>query len=66
MARQKQSHTQAPRGKRVLVVLKDGERFVDKFIMKEKQTCVFAERTVKVADMKSMTIYRTLADRKAV
>ncbi len=58
MARRKQAHTQAPPGKRVMVVLKNGERFIDKFLRKEKHTCIFAEHTIKTADMKSMTIYR--------
>lgn len=60
MARQKQAHTHAPRGKRIYVVLKTGERFVDKFIERRPHHIVFAQRTVAVASIKSFTIYRPM------
>lgn len=54
----KQAHSIVPRGKRVLVVLKDGNRFVDKFIERRPHELVFEGRTARRADIESMTIYR--------
>jgi hypothetical protein len=54
----KQAHSIVPRGKRVLVVLKDGNRFVDKFIERRPHELVFEGRTEQRANIESMTIYR--------
>lgn len=54
----KMPHTHAPRGKRIRVVLKSGEEFVDKFIERLPHEVIFAERIVATADIKSFTIYR--------
>lgn len=54
----KQSHTAVPRGKRVRVVLKNGDTFIDKFIERRAHEVVFEKHTTPIADMESMTIYR--------
>lgn len=37
-------HTSAPRGKRVWVVLKDGTKFIDRFMECTKKYILFADR----------------------
>ena len=52
-------HSSTYKGKRVYIVLKNGEKFVDKFVDK-KSGYVFTEQKGKIrkADIKTMTIYR--------
>jgi hypothetical protein len=56
--KRKQAHTVAPMGKRVLVFLKTGEKFVDKFKGKKGRRVFFEEHCEYTANIKSMTIYR--------
>jgi hypothetical protein len=58
--KRKQAHTVAPMGKRVLVVLKTGERFVDKFKGKKGRRVFFDGQCVEKENIKSMTIYRQI------
>jgi hypothetical protein len=52
-------HTSAPRGKRVRVVLRTGEEFVDKFLKNVNNTLTFQERgDIKASMIKSFSIYR--------
>lgn len=51
-------HTSAPRGKRIYVVLKNGETFVDKFIERRPHHIVFAGRVVEATDIQKFAFYR--------
>ena len=51
-------HCWVPRGKRVLVRLKDGSMFIDKFRLNEKGWLYFDTCKVAVRDLQMMTIYR--------
>jgi hypothetical protein len=51
-------HTSAPKGKRVRVVLRNGEVFVDKFVERTARHVVFETRAVRTRDLKSFTITR--------
>ena len=63
MPRRMQAHTTAPRGKKCLVVMKDGSRFVDKFREKDKGRMRFDDHEIKVADLQMLTIYREMPGR---
>ncbi len=52
------NHTTAAKGKRVMVILKDGSRFVDKFIESKSKQYLFKGRKVAARDIRSMSIYR--------
>lgn len=54
----KTPHTSTHRGKRVYVRLKNGERFVDKFMGRNGKFVVFASRTEVSGDIKAFSIYR--------
>ena len=54
----KTPHTTTYRGKRVYVRLKNGERFVAKFIEKHGSKIVFDTRIENVSDIKAFAIYR--------
>lgn len=56
--KRKQAHTSAPIGAKVLVVLKSGTRFVDKFREKKNNNIIFDNVKIKSKDVKSFTIYR--------
>lgn len=45
-------HTSCRRGKRVYVVLKDGTKFVDKFLDHHGPHVEFAERRVRAGDIR--------------
>jgi hypothetical protein len=52
-------HTSTYKGKRVYVVLKTGEKFVDKFVDKKSGYVVLAEKgKIRKASIKTMTIFR--------
>ena len=51
-------HTSTHKGKRVYVILKDGTSFVDKFLDKKARHIHFENQTIKVKDLRSMTIHR--------
>ncbi len=51
-------HTHAPTGKKVIVVLKNGETFVDKFFEHHGNKVKFFTRTVYAGEIKSFTIKR--------
>lgn len=54
----KTPHTSTYRGKRVYVRLKNGERFVAKFIDRKGKFIIFDTRTVISGDVKAFAIYR--------
>jgi hypothetical protein len=54
------THGGVARGKRVLVRLVDGTKFIDRFIDRTRVQLVFATRRIARKDIKSMTIYRAL------
>jgi hypothetical protein len=54
----KTPHTSTYKGKRVYVRLKDGERFVAKFIERKGRFIVFDSRTVSAGEVKAFAIYR--------
>lgn len=51
-------HTAVKKGKRVKVVLKNGETFVDKFIDRKSRYVTFENRTVLKGDIKSFAIFK--------
>lgn len=59
------AHTRTYPGKRVIVVLKNGERFIDKYRDTDKGCCIFDNHRVPTGEMKSMTIYRQMPDVEA-
>lgn len=54
----KACHTSAPKGKRVRVVMRNGDSFIDKFVEKKSSRIIFETRTVNTREMASMTIVR--------
>lgn len=58
MARQRTPHTSCARGKRVRVVLRTGETFVDKFMAKTSREIVFAQRRVARGEIRAFTIWK--------
>ena len=51
-------HTAVKRGKRVKVVLKNGETFVDKFVERTSRYVTFETRKVLKGDIKSFAIFK--------
>lgn len=51
-------HTGAPKGKRVRVVLRNGQSFIAKFIERKSKYVVFDDRKILTKDLVSMTIVR--------
>ena len=51
-------HTAAKKGKRVKVVLKNGEEFVDKFIDRKSRYVTFENRKVLKGDIKSFAVFK--------
>ena len=51
-------HTAAKKGKRVKVILKSGEEFVDKFIDRKSRYVTFEKRRVLKGDIKSFSIFK--------
>jgi len=51
-------HTAVKKGKRVKVVLKSGEEFVDKFIDRKSRYVTFETRKVLKGDIKSFGIFK--------
>ena len=52
-------HTTFVRGRKILIIMKDGEHIVDRFVEKKSGVVVVAERgEIKIADMRACTIYR--------
>jgi len=51
-------HTACYRGKRVLVKLRDGTTFIDKFFDRTKSHVFFDEHKVKKSDIKSFSIIK--------
>lgn len=51
-------HTAVKKGKRVKVVLKNGEEFVDKFIDRKSRYVTFETRRVLKGDIKSFAIFK--------
>lgn len=57
-------HTSAPRGKRIHVTLKDGTKFIDKFIERTPNHVVFENRRVWAGDIKAFKIYKEINHEK--
>jgi hypothetical protein len=54
-------HTQAPRGKRVIVRLRNGEKFLDRFLRKENGFIYFFDHEkVPARHVKGLTIFKEL------
>jgi len=51
-------HTAVKKGKRVKVILKSGEVFVDKFIDRKSRYVAFETRKVLKGDIKSFAIFK--------
>ena len=53
-------HTTFPKGKRIVIVMKNGDVHIDKYVDKKKGNYVFFENLgrLRVKDIKSLTIYR--------
>lgn len=54
----KTPHTAVKKGKRVMVKLKSGERFVDKFMDRKANYVIFENHKVVKGDIKSFGIYK--------
>ena len=54
----KTPHTAVKKGKRVKVVLKSGEEFVDKFVDRKSRYVTFENRKVLKGDIKSFAIFK--------
>jgi hypothetical protein len=52
----KQTHTSVRRGKRVRVILRTGERFIDVFVDSDHRRIVFRNRIILVRELRSMSI----------
>lgn len=53
------THTSARKGKRVIVTLKDGTRFVDKFVERTGKGVVLEKHGLVLGrELRAMTIYR--------
>ena len=55
-------HRQVAAGKRVLVILRDGTRFVDRFVEFTNRRLVFREHTIDANQLRRMSIYRGVLD----
>lgn len=51
-------HTAVKKGKRVMVKLKSGERFVDKFLDRKGHYVIFENHKVVKGNIKSFSIYK--------
>ena len=51
-------HTAAKKGKRVKVVLKNGEEFIGKFVDRKSKYVMFETRKVLKGDIKSFAIFK--------
>ena len=51
-------HTAVKKGKRVKVVLKSGEEFIDKFVDRKSRYVTFENRKVLKGDIKSFAIFK--------
>jgi len=60
----KMPHTSTYKGKRVYVRLKNGERFVAKFMDRKGKFIIFDTRMVSSGEVKAFAIYR--GERKAM
>ena len=59
MSRKAHPHTHFRRGKRVIVTLTDGHRFVDKFIDRMNKYITLQEHgRIQTKDIRAITIYR--------
>jgi len=60
-------HTSTYKGKKVYIVLKNGTKFVDKFVDK-KSGYVITEKNgkIKKSTMKTMTIFKNQNNKKAI
>lgn len=59
-------HTAAHRGKRVLVILRDGTRLVDRFEERnDRQVRLRKHGWIDKEDLRSLSIYRESSDRAA-
>lgn len=54
----KTPHTSTYKGKRVYVRLKNGERFVSKFMGRNGERVIFDDRTELSGNIKAFSIYR--------
>jgi hypothetical protein len=52
------THTSAPKGKRIRVVLRNGDVFIDKFVDHKSGVVRFKEHSIRTSDLKSFTIVR--------
>lgn len=53
------AHTSTKKGKRVVITLKDGARFIDKFVEKVSRGVVLQDRGfIPARDLRAMTIFR--------
>lgn len=53
-------HTTFASGKKILVVMRDGSRFVDKFVERTGKGMLFEQRgLIQVKDVRVCTIYRS-------
>ncbi len=52
------AHSRVYRGKRVLIRLKDGTKFVDRYVDNTRSTIILEGRRLAREDIKSMSIYR--------
>lgn len=55
-------HRQVAVGKRVLVILRDGTRFVDRFVHFNGRRLEFREHTIDANQLRRMSIYRGVLD----
>jgi hypothetical protein len=53
-----QRHTHCRRGKRVMVVLSDGTRFIDKFLDNKGTIIEFENHRVRTEHVRSFVIYK--------
>lgn len=51
-------HTSAAKGKRIFVITKSGERFIDKFVDKDSRHIFFENHVIERGDVKVFSIYR--------
>lgn len=51
-------HYSFPKGVRVLVIMKDGSKLVDKYVETKHATLVLENRTIKYENVRSTTIYK--------
>lgn len=59
LRRRTTGHTQVSRGKRVIVYMQDGTRFINKFFENNKRSITFMDgSTVRRRDVATLTIYK--------